>query len=84
MLIFDIGIVVMVVGILVYMIPLLDKVALPVIDLLGLWTAFNLLPAWLQISAAGVFLCLSALLVGTLKQFTSNMVDEVFRGRDDF
>ncbi|MCX6694672.1 MAG: hypothetical protein NTU61_00030 [Candidatus Altiarchaeota archaeon] len=81
---FNIGFLVMIVGALVYLIPLWDKVMLPIMNLLDVWAFISVMPAWMQIVMVGLALALSAVIIGTVKEFTASMIEELFKGREDY
>ena len=80
---FKIGFLVVIVGLLMFYMPLLDMVVSPTLDLMGFWGSFRELPEWVQVVVTGVMLVGAAIVVGSVKELTESMVDQLF-GRDEF
>ena len=84
MVVFNTGFLIALVGALVYLLSMWDRVMTPLFNLLDLWAIINSMPLWMQIAAAGLVLSFSAIVVGTLKELTTSMINELFKGREDF
>ncbi|MFH0862632.1 MAG: hypothetical protein V1875_06330 [Candidatus Altiarchaeota archaeon] len=80
-LVFRLGWLVALMGILVYFAGFFAAYADLTLDYAGIWTAFNSLPFWLQLIVVGIILVLTAMIVGASREVVEAMVDHLF-GKD--
>ena len=79
---FKVGFLVVVVGLIMFYMPMVDSTVNMTLDLMGFWESFRALPEWIQVVTVGFMLAGAAVVVGALKDLVTMFVDSLL-GRED-
>ncbi len=72
---FKIGFLVIIVGLLMFYMPLIDHTVMKAMDYTGLWDAFRTLPVAIKVILAGTALASVAVIMASLKVLVEDLVD---------
>ena len=72
---FKIGFLVIIVGLMLFYMPLIGNTFDLTFDYIGFWEDFQTLPEWVQVTMTGAMLVGAAITVGTAKELVENLVN---------
>jgi hypothetical protein len=79
-----IGFIIMIVGIIMFYLPMFQNTMDLTFDYLQFWDKFRTFPDWVQVIVVGIMFAGLAIIVGAGKEIVENIVQDLFGKDEDF